>query len=52
MWYLPGPGIKPMPLALQGGFLTPGLPGKPRFMKLLVKNSTDILIVFFLNFIF
>ena len=25
---LPGPGIKPMSPALQGGFLTTGLPGK------------------------
>ena len=30
MWDLPGPGIKPMSLALAGGFLTTGPPGKPR----------------------
>ena len=29
MWDLPGPGIKPETPALQGGFLTTGLPGKP-----------------------
>ena len=30
MWDLPGPGIEAMsPGALQGGFLTTGLPGKP-----------------------
>ena len=27
---LPGPGIEPVSLALQGGFLTTGPPGKPR----------------------
>ena len=29
MWGHPGPGIEPIPLALQGGFLTTGPPGKP-----------------------
>ena len=30
MWDLPRPGIEPMsPVALQGGFLTTGLPGEP-----------------------
>ena len=29
MWDLPGPGIKRVSLALQGRFLTTGLPGKP-----------------------
>ena len=29
MWDHPGPGIKPMSLALQGRFLTTGPPGKP-----------------------
>ena len=29
MWDLPGPGIEPVILALQGGFLTTGPPGKP-----------------------
>ena len=30
MWDLPGPGIEPVSLALAGGFLTTGPPGKPR----------------------
>ena len=30
MWNLPGLGIKPVSLALQGGLLTTGPPGKPR----------------------
>ena len=29
IWNLPGPGIKPVSLALQGGFLATGPPGKP-----------------------
>ena len=29
MWDLPGPGIEPVSLALQRGFLTTGPPGKP-----------------------
>ena len=29
MWDLPGPGIEPVFLPLQGGFLTTGPPGKP-----------------------
>ena len=29
MWNLPGPGIKPMPLALAGRFLSTEPPGKP-----------------------
>ena len=29
MWDLPGPGMEPGSLALQGGFLTTGPPGKP-----------------------
>ena len=29
MWDLPEPGIEPVSLALQGRFLTTGLPGKP-----------------------
>ena len=29
MWDLPGRGIEPMPLTLQGRFLTTGTPGKP-----------------------
>ena len=28
MWDLPGPGLKPMSLALAGGFLTTAPPGK------------------------
>ena len=28
MWYLPGPGTEPLSPALEGGFLTPGPPGK------------------------
>ena len=31
IWNLPGPGIKPMSLALAGKFLTPGPPGKSLF---------------------
>ena len=30
MWYLPGPGLKPMSPALAGGFLTTAPPGKPQ----------------------
>ena len=30
MWDLPRPGIEPVSLALQGGFLTTGPPGKPK----------------------
>ena len=30
---LPGPGIEPISLALQGGFLTTGPPGKPRALN-------------------
>ena len=30
MWNLPRPGIKPVSLTLQGGFLTTGPPGKPQ----------------------
>ena len=30
MWDLPRPGIELVPLALQGGFLTTGPPGKPQ----------------------
>ena len=29
MWDLPGTGLKPMSLALAGGFLTTAPPGKP-----------------------
>ena len=29
MWVLPGPGVKPTSLALEGGFFTPEPPGKP-----------------------
>ena len=29
MWDLPGKGMEPVSFALQGGFLTPGPPGKP-----------------------
>jgi len=29
MWDLPEPGMEPMVLALAGGFLTTGPPGKP-----------------------
>ena len=29
MWDIPGPGIKPMSLALQDGFFTTGPAGKP-----------------------
>ena len=29
MWNLPRPGVDPLPLALQGGFLITGSPGKP-----------------------
>ena len=31
MWDLPGSGIEPVSLALQGGFLTKGPPGKSNF---------------------
>ena len=30
MWFLPGPGIEPMPPALPGGFLSSVLPRKSR----------------------
>ena len=30
MWDLPGPGLKPVSLALAGGFLTTAPPGKPQ----------------------
>ena len=29
MWHLPGAGMEPVSLALAGGFLTTGSPGKP-----------------------
>ena len=29
MWDLPGPGLEPVSLALEGGFLTTAPPGKP-----------------------
>ena len=35
MWGHPEPGIQPIPLALQGGFLTTGPPGKPYVLLLL-----------------
>ena len=41
MWDLPGPGIEPVPLALQGGFLTTGSPGKLLFCVLLFKKNLD-----------
>ena len=33
MWNLPGPGIEPMSLALAGGFLTTGPPGKSEKLR-------------------
>ena len=39
MWDLPGPGIEPVSLALQGGFLTIGSPGKLLFCVLLFKKN-------------
>ena len=35
MWDLPGPGIEPMPLALHGGLLTTGPPGKSQGLHLI-----------------
>ena len=35
MWDLPGPGIEPVSLAFQGGFLTTGPAGKPDLSYLL-----------------
>ena len=32
MWDLPGPGIEPMSLALEGGFFTTEAPGKPLYV--------------------
>ena len=40
MWDLPGPGIELLPLALQGGFLTTGPPGKSIIE--LFKNGGDL----------
>ena len=45
MWGHPGPGIEPIPLALQGGFLTTGPPGKPYVLLLLF-----FCIIFFILF--
>ena len=43
MWDLPGPGIKPVSLALRGEFLTIGPPGKFRIPFLyLVQFSANI----------
>ena len=39
MWDLPIPGIKPMSLALQGGFLTTGWPRKPPALLLYSKPT-------------
>ena len=41
VWDHPRPGIEPMSLALQGGFLTTGPPGKPYvlFFKCLFYND-------------
>ena len=36
---VPGPGIKPVSLALQGGFLTTGPPGKPQVQLLWWQTS-------------
>ena len=38
MWDLPEPEIEPVSLALQGGFLTTGSPGKLLFKKNLGKG--------------
>ena len=35
MWDIPEPGIEPVFLALAGGFLTTGLPGKPQTQVLI-----------------
>ena len=32
MWNLPRPGIEPVSLGLEGGFLTTGLPGKALYL--------------------
>ena len=42
MWNLPGPGIKPVSLALTGGFLTTGPPGKSLGMYPLFSQRTGI----------
>ena len=39
MWDLPGPGIKLVFLALKGGFLTTGPPGKPSLFSVLNTKS-------------
>ena len=47
MWDLPGPGLKPMSLALAGGFLTTAPPGKPPYKSFLsglltlISSSSD-----------
>jgi len=46
MWDLPRPGIEPVSLALQDGFLMTGLPGKPSsgvLTKLLLLGCCDSL---------
>ena len=37
---VPGPQIKPVPAALEGGFLTAGPPGRPLFLSLRVARSS------------
>ena len=43
MWDLPGPGLKPVSLALAGGFLTTAPPGKPELSKVLTHLISDFL---------
>ena len=43
MWDLPGPGVKPVSLALQGGFFTTLAPGKPHiFFKLVLFTYSSV----------
>ena len=53
MWHLPGPGIKPTPPALAGGFLTTAPPGKSQhcgfffFFFLIISTFNYYLFLFF-----
>ena len=48
MWDLPRPGIEPVSLALQGGFLTTGPPGKPLLYPWCF-NHSEVCFVFSFN---
>ena len=41
MWDLPGPGIKPVTLALAGRFFTTELPGKPNLHDYFVQINAE-----------